>query len=123
MKFLWLGLSLVFLIIGVCLYMQTTRCSAAVMGTFVGIQVLKSTGMKDYFPVFRYVYDGCEYEVRSLQSFSRRFLEKTFEPGKEYTIYIDPKKPRNAAVRNKPQTADILVLLMGAGCFILFLAG
>lgn len=121
MRFIWLGLALAFLIMGLWLCMQTTRCKMPVKGTFLDVHVMKSTGMKDYFPIFRYEYEGCEYEVRSVQSFSRRYLQKTFVPGREYTVYIDPDKPRNVAVRNKPQMADILVLLIGAACLIMFL--
>lgn len=121
MKYIWLILALAFFIMGLWLVLQTVRCKQSVKARFLDVHVMKSAGMKDYFPIFRYMFDDCEYTVRSVQSFSLRYVKQHFIVGREYTVYVDPAKPRNVAVYNKPRPADYLVLLLGLVCFILFL--
>ena len=120
MRYIWLVLAVAFIIMGLWLYLQTTRCKHTVRATFTDVHVMKSTFMKDYFPIFRYEYDGCEYHVRSIQSFSRRYLNKNFVIGRQYTVYIDPDKPRNMAISNKPQPADYVVMAIGLACLVIF---
>lgn len=120
MKYIWLILALTFFIMGLWLVLQTVRCKHPVKGRFLDVHIMKSAGLKDYFPIFRYEYDGCEYTVRSIQSFSLRYVKQHFVTGREYDVFIDPDKPRNAAVYNKPRPADYLVLLLGVACLILF---
>ena len=121
MRYIWLALGVAFLIIGMTIWLQVTRCTTAVTARFVDIRVMKSAWMKDYFPVFQFEFEGVEYTVRCLQSFSGRWLDKNLLLNREYTVYIDPKKPRNVAFYNKPQIADYIVLAIGAVCMLMFL--
>ena len=120
MKFLWLVLGLAFVIMALWLMLQTVRCKTPVRARFIDAHVMKSAGMKDYFPIFRYTFDDCEYNVRSIQSFSYSYMKKHFVTGREYTVFIDPAKPRNVAVYNKPRPADYVVLALGIACFVMF---
>lgn len=121
MKYIWLILALAFLIMGLWLVLQTTRCNQRIKARFMDVHVMKSAGMKDYFPIFRYEFEGCEYNVRSVQSFSYQYVRKHFVVGREYDVFIDPVRPRNVAVYNKPRPADYIVLAMGLACLIIFL--
>lgn len=122
MKYIWLILAITFFIMGLWLVLQTVRCKHPIKARFIDVHILKSAGMKDYFPIFRYKFEGCEYNVRSVQSFSLRYMKQHFVVDREYEVYIDPAKPRNVAVYNKPRPADYLVILIGVVCLILFFA-
>ena len=122
MKYIWLILAITFFVMGLWLILQTTRCKYPIKARFMDVHIMKSAGMKDYFPIFRYEYDGCEYNVRSVQSFSLRYVKQHFVVGEEYPVFIDPDRPRNVAVSCKPRPADYLVMLIGAVCLALFFA-
>ena len=121
MKYIWLVMAVAFVIMALWLMLQTVRCKTPVRARFIDVHIMKSAGMKDYFPIFRYTFEDCEYNVRSVQSFSGSFMKKHFVSGREYTVFIDPDKPRNVAVYNKPRPADYIVLAIGIACFVMFL--
>lgn len=50
-------------------------------------------GVKSYAPVFRYTYEGKEYEEQSPVGYSQRRLEKHYQIGQTYRILIDENCP------------------------------
>ena len=66
-----------------------------------------------YNPIFRYQYNGIEYEIKSLQSFSEKELKSRFAKNKVYPIYISPKKHEKCMVDKEVDTPYLLILLIG----------
>ena len=81
MKYIWLVMAAAFVIMALWLMLQTVRCKTPVRARFIDVHIMKSAGMKDYFPIFRYTFEDCEYNVRSVQSFSGSFIKKHFVSG------------------------------------------
>lgn len=50
-------------------------------------------GGNTYAPVFRYTYEGKEYEEQSPVGYSQRRLEKHYQAGQKYKILIDENCP------------------------------
>ena len=69
-------------------------CKTPIEAECVAIRGYASTkGQKSYVPVFRYVYEGNEYEVQSPLMYSKKTIMK-YTTGQQYTIYIDPEHPK-----------------------------
>lgn len=69
-------------------------CKMPIEAVCIAIRKYASTkGQASYVPVFRYVYEGNEYEVQSPLVYSKKTIIK-YIVGQRYTIFIDSEHPR-----------------------------
>lgn len=88
-------------------------CTKKIKGTYINANTYIGTyGISQYAPVFKYTYDDCTYEQQTIQTFSKRKIMK-FESGKEYTIYINEKKPKRYIVEKRFEWIDLIILIFG----------
>ncbi|MBQ2937845.1 MAG: hypothetical protein IJE05_03060 [Clostridia bacterium] len=65
-----------------------------------------------YAPVFKYNFNGKEYEKQTFQTFSKKYI-KNLIVGEKYNILIDERKPSRFVINKKSRNDEILILLMG----------
>lgn len=84
----------------------------------------RTTNNRSYTPVFSYEYNGKKYEV----AYGRSYREKnkdTFEVNKEYTIFINPKHPRQFVIEgyeNELNGYSLIAPVMGAFSSVFYVA-
>ena len=66
-----------------------------------------------YSPIFQYEFQGQKYEGQSGETFSERQIEKKFQIGKTYTIYLDKKQPCSFVTLRRLQGSDIFLIVIG----------
>ena len=106
------------------LYIKIFCCRQETMGTFQGIK--KHSGFYRnryaYTLEFQYRADGKWYRKESEDMYiNRGRLEKKYENGQEYPIFISTKNPGIFAVKRRPFFEDIMMLFTGflfLGCTI-----
>lgn len=76
------------------------RCSYKISARYTGPQSYTIKGRTSYTPIFSFQYNGVVYSNTSGEVFSKRKLDKKFQIGEEYEIYIDPREP-NSFLTNK----------------------
>ena len=114
-------LAIIIGVILICLiiFMQylKSKCTTEVIGEFVKINTYISYGNgssnTSYAPVFKYKFNNTTYEKQTFQTFSKKYIEKNFLVGKNYTIYINEKNPKTFIIEKKSQPSDWLILLLG----------
>ena len=75
--------------------------------------------MARYAPVFQYNFNNTIIEKQTFQSFSKKYIQKNFTSGENYTIYINRNNPKCFIVEKKFQMSNLLIILVGL-FFILF---
>lgn len=95
------------------------KCNKKIEATYLKFNIYKRHGtiFNKYIPVFKYNFNGNEYENQAMQSFSKKFT-KNFVVGQNYTILINEKNPKRFILNKKIEIDEILILLMGL--FLLF---
>lgn len=119
------GLIITSLILGILLilffiYLQIlqSRCTTKITGKFLRTNHYPGNSViTHYAPVFQYTFNNETYEKQTFQSFSERYITKHFISNKEYSIYINIKKPEIFIVDNKFQLSDLVIL--GTGLFFI----
>lgn len=84
-------LALVLIISMVGEYKDRKQCTESVTATVVDYYVSRTKKSRTYYPIFRYMYQGKEYQTRSSKSSSK--FKNTV--GKSVKIYVDPKDPNH----------------------------
>lgn len=95
------------------------KCNKKIEATYLKFNIYKRHGtiFNKYIPVFKYNFNGNEYENQAMQSSSKKFT-KNFVVGQNYTILINEKNPKRFILNKKIKIDEILILLMGL--FLLF---
>lgn len=95
------------------------KCNKKIEATYLKFNIYKRHGtiFGKYIPVFKYNFNGNEYENQAMQSFSKKST-KNFVVGQNYTILINEKNPKRFILNRKIEIDEILILLMGL--FLLF---
>lgn len=95
------------------------KCNKKIEATYLKFNIYKRHGtiFNKYIPVFKYNFNGNEYENQAMQSSSKKFT-KNFVVGQNYTILINEKNPKRFILNKKIEIDEILILLMGL--FLLF---
>lgn len=95
------------------------KCNKKIEATYLKFNIYKRHGtiFNKYIPVYKYNFNGNEYENQAMQSSSKKFT-KNFVVGQNYTILINEKNPKRFILNRKIEIDEILILLMGL--FLLF---
>ena len=95
------------------------KCNKKIEATYLKFNIYKRHGtiFNKYISVFKYNFNGNEYENQAMQSSSKKFT-KNFVVGQNYTILINEKNPKRFILNKKIEIDEILILLMGL--FLLF---
>ena len=95
------------------------KCTKKINATYLKFSIYNRYGMLSsrYIPVFKYNFNGKEYENQAQQSFSKKFT-KNFVVGEKYTILINEKNPKKFIINKKVKIDEMLILLIGL--FLLF---
>ena len=96
------------------------KCTKKIDATYLKFNIYNHHGMfsSKYIPVFKYKFNGNEYENQAQQSFSKKST-KNFLVGEKYTILINEKNPRKFIINRRIKIDEILMLLIGL--FLLFI--
>lgn len=126
----FIGISLIFFIMGIISLTvnlnKKKNCTDPVIATVT--QIRKSSNSKHkrnpykrtYRPVFSYEYNNRKYEIK----YGKGYKDKnTFEKGKEYKIYVNPKYPSQFIIEGHEKDIDTLAIaapIIGATMTALF---
>lgn len=115
---LW-GIGLFFIVMGILAIKNSSKCNTKIRAVYVDYAVIKvRNGGKMYFPVFRYRYNGQQYEEKTFQNFSKRYIHSTYQEGMEYDIYIDIENPKRFRVVQKFDFICLVLLVIGIFFFL-----
>lgn len=64
-------------------------------------------------PIFQYEFQGQKYVGQSVETFSEKQIERKFQTGKKYSIYIDEKQPHVFVISRRMQWIDVFLIAMG----------
>ena len=126
----FIGLSIMFLLFGTFALIvninKKKNCTEPVIATVTEIRRSSNSKHKrnlykrTYRPVFSYEYNNRKYEIK----YGKGYKDKnTFEKGKEYKIFINPKFPSQFIIEgheNDIDTVAIIAPIIGATNAILF---
>lgn len=93
------------------------QCSHRISARYNGAQANTVRGHTTYTPEFSFTYQGEHYSNTSGECFSVRKLNKRFQAGKSYPIYINSKNPNCLCVSRMITKEWIFLIVLG----ILFL--
>lgn len=105
---------------GIGIYMGIIRkfqCTHRISARYNGAQVYTVKTHTTYTPQFSFTYNGEHYYNTSGECFSERKLNKRFQKGKSYPIYINPQNPNCFCISRMINKEWILLIILG----ILFL--
>lgn len=92
-------------------------CKEKITACFLEVRSHSSVrGGTFYEPVFGFVYKNRQYKGTTGEVFRRRKLEKKYQMGNWYTIYINPRNPNVMCIRRCPQGAAVLMICIGVVC-------
>ena len=63
-------------------------------------------------------YNGQQYEEKTCQNFSKRYIHSTYQEGMEYDIYIDIENPKRFRVVQKFDFICLVLLVIGIFFFL-----
>lgn len=98
------------------------KCSTPVWAEYIKWnEYYGGRGGYTYAPVFRYTYEGKEYEQQSPVGYSQRRLEKRYQAGQKYKILIDEKCPECCMADEPLPIGTYILPLMGIGFLIAYI--
>lgn len=81
-------------------WIERKRCKIKIKGVYSHSYIYKSNRGSHYEVVFDYSFNNKNYHKSGLDTFTKKQAE-AFEKGKEYSLYINPKKPKIFRVRTR----------------------
>lgn len=110
---------IILILVFIWLQYSKLKCTKKINATYLKFNIYNRYGMLSsrYIPVFKYNFNGKEYENQAQQSFSKKFT-KNFVVGEKYTILINEKNPKKFIINKKVKIDEMLILLIGL--FLLF---
>lgn len=109
----------ILILVFIWLQYSKLKCTKKINATYLKFNIYNRYGMLSsrYIPVFKYNFNGKEYENQAQQSFSKKFT-KNFVVGEKYTILINEKNPKKFIINKKVKIDEMLILVIGL--FLLF---
>ena len=101
---------------GMGIYMgiiKKLQCSRRISARYDGAQAYRVKLHTAYTPLFSFTYEGKHYSNTTGEGFSAGKLNKRFQKGKSYPIYINPKNPNSLCVSRIITFEWILLILLG----------
>lgn len=113
------GFSFMFILLGIYMgIVKVIRCNTKVMAQYTGATACHSKSVTLYTPGFAYEYEGTTYKNTSGETFSKRKIEKMFQWGVTYPIYINPNNPASFLVRRRIGKSAVCMLVLGSILFL-----
>lgn len=108
-------LSIGFLCIWVYVYsiIQDKSCTYKIEAVYIDYNRYTSKGISCYSPVFDYDYEGVHYSRQTIESYSFKKLNKLFEQGRQYYIFINPSMPECCITTKKVSRKFIFCAILG----------
>jgi hypothetical protein len=106
---------------------RAKRCNFEIQAKCIGYrEIVRSKGQRSYAPQFAYRYQGTDYNEYSIQTYSRKDLDKMFQQHKQYTIYINPNCPQKCIDQRVQADGCViwvyvwgaLLILLGIVCIV-----
>lgn len=120
---LMLPVGLICVLVFIYAWYQVCSCKTPVAAVYLHYnEYYGGKGQHSYAPVFRYAFEGKEYERQTYEGYSRRKIEKLFITGETYQILIDEQNPQSCVTRKKVSLNYYVVFLMGI-IFLIAYAG
>ena len=126
----FIGISLIFFIIGILSLTinlnKKKNCTEPVIATCTEIRKSSNSRYKrnpfkrTYRHVFSYEYNNKNYKIKYGKGYKNK---DTFEKGKEYTIYVNPKYPSQFIIEGHENDIDTLAIagpIIGASLTIMY---
>lgn len=109
-----LGLGLVLIICGIYMgIIKKLQCSQKVSAAYRGAQSYTVNGHTTYTPAFAFDFEGKHYSNTSGETFSGRKIQRKFQEGKQYDIYVDPRNPNSFCVSRSIEKSCVLLIVLG----------
>ena len=101
----------------------TYRCNRPVSAVLTDYGLEWSRGCyRTSSPIFKYRYNGEEYETKAAECFSIRYVMKHYEKGEMYTVYLSDKNPNFIKMERRVHLYEILMFLIGLTFILLPIA-
>lgn len=107
------GIGCLLVIIGIKNIMDIFRCNTVVPATYVRNYTYTTKGRTNHCPIFKYYFQGQNYEQQTGQVFSDKYMKKHFELGKSYEIYICSDNPQTCIPIKEIRIGDVLLVIGG----------
>ena len=93
---------------------KKSKCNKSVEATYIKADTHYTFGIWSnyYIPIFKYFYNGIQYESRVIEPINKRKLESLMKNIK-CNILIDEKNPKNIIIDKKIRFDEISILLIG----------
>lgn len=100
---------------------QVLGCKTSVPAVYLRYNTYSGgKGTRSYAPVFRYRYMGQEYERQTYESYSLRKINKLFQPGEEYRIFINEESPENCVSKRKVSFSYYIIFCLGVVFLLMY---
>lgn len=117
---LLLPTSLLCIWVTVNMVIRVISCRTLILAEYIRYNVYSGgKGQRSYSPVFRYYYQGSAYERQTPEAFSRKRIERNFQTGEKYEIYINSNKPECCISRRKIPPVSLITGILGI-VFLIF---
>lgn len=113
------AMALFFSFLSVWTTIRRANCKAPIIGIFLRFNTHSSKGVKCWFPVFSYTFQGQEYEAQSIDDIPKR-KRSEYTPGKVYPLYVNENRPKTVVQKRCPQSAEFLFAAIGLLSWLLF---
>lgn len=89
-----------------------SKCNTEIEAIYIKSNDYWSVHVTQYAPVFKYNFNGVEYEKQTFQAFPKKHI-KDLVVGEKYNILIDERKPTRFVINKKVKNGEIVILLTG----------
>lgn len=100
----------------------TYRCNQPVSAVMTDYGFEQYRGHTTSSPVFKYHYNGKDYETKAAESYFPRHVVKHYEKGGTYTIYLSDKNPSLIKMERRVHLVEIIFFLIGLTFILLPIA-
>lgn len=116
MFYVTIGFSILIIILGIYIVICKTKCNKDIEAVLVKKEKQHSYRSEIYVGIFKYEYEGKEYNTSINLGKSER-IAAFYVPRIKYKIYINEKNPKKASLESRITVDDFLV--MGIGVILL----
>lgn len=99
------------------------KCTERIEATYVGAAVHRGRRSVQYSPQFAYRRNGKDYQNTTGVTYSKRKLNRKFQLGKIYQIWIEPTNPYKICFERKLEGSPALMVGLGIGCLLVGIFG
>ena len=109
------GFGWMFLLLGIYMgVIQNIKCKEKIEAVYMGGQAYSGRGgVKQYSPQFSYSRNGRTFSNITGHTYSQRKLNKKFQVGNTYQIYMDPENPLTIREHKRIGSSSVLLMVMG----------